>query len=302
MTAEVTSPGGGVPQVSVVVAVQGDCGACIAALLRDEQAHPGRMEILACGRTAGGEVQQGAKFPSLTWIDAGHKRLTPELWECGIRMARAPVVALTTSSFEPAPGWIDRMLDAQRGDRVGAVGGVIDQRAVLNPVAWAVFFCRYSAFMPPLEGCDVAEVAADNASYKKAVIDQYARVRLRGFWETEVHHEMRRDGYRLVLAPDAVVWHARSSGIGGFLGQRFRHGRHFAQDRGLRMNPMERVLRAALFPLTPLVMGRRIARNVAARKRHRLAFVLTSPLVLLFLTAWAAGECAGYLAPGRSPR
>ena len=46
-------------------------------------------------------------------------------------------------------------------------------------VSWAIYFCRYSRYMLPLKEALVDDFAADNASYKRSILDRYQTVRER---------------------------------------------------------------------------------------------------------------------------
>lgn len=290
------------PGISVVVAVHDELGAnlgaCLRPLLDDAARHPGRAEIIVSGPLVAGA--EPAPSPALRRIGGDRSRLVPRSWEEGLRAARAPVVALTTSAFVPRDDWIDRIVAAHGEGSAAAVGGLIAQRKPAGPVLWGTYFCRYSAFM---DGSgprrEVSEIAGDNASYRREVIDRYPAERSGGFWETEVHRAMRRDGCRILLDPGIVVEHAHAPGLASFMAQRLLHGRTHASDRGRGMSSVERFLRIVLSPVTPFVMIARIARRVIAAQRHAAAFIASSPILFLFLCAWAFGECWGYLAPVR---
>ena len=43
----------------------------------------------------------------------------------------------------------------------------------------------------------------------------------------------------------------------------------------------------------------RIARNIFRKRRHRARFLAASPLIVFYLTIWAAGEAVGYIFGGQ---
>jgi hypothetical protein len=59
-----------------------------------------------------------------------------------------------------------------------------------------------------------------------------------------------------------------------------------------------RALYAVLAPLLPLLLWGRIVRLVRPIRALRRPLVRSTPLLLLALTAWAAGEAVGYVSPG----
>jgi hypothetical protein len=152
--------------------------------------------------------------------------------------------------------------------------------------------------MPPLEGGPVIEIAGDNASYKRRALDRYRDAWREGFWEPDVHAEIRREGGLLQLEPRIVVRHRHSFDVSSFLSNRFSHGRQYGRSQGESLGKGARIARALGAPLVPVVMAGRVARAVL-RGRHAGQFVRALPLIGLFYASWAAGEAAGYLEPAR---
>jgi hypothetical protein len=234
------------------------------------------------------------KFPQVRVLTVPGRVLVPDLWEAGIRQSGAAIVALTTAHFVPQEGWVRGILTAHRKP-VAGVGGTItcDPRARL--LDWAVYFCRYSPYMLPCREGPATEIAGDNASYKRAAIEECPEARRNGFWEAHVHAELRRAGHQLWLDPSIGVVYQNSFRFGGFMRQRFVHGMSFARDQSDRLSRSARALRSALWPAIPPRMLIRIARRVFAGRRHRRELVRALSVLTMFLTAWALGEAVGYL-------
>jgi len=110
-----------------------------------------------------------------------------------------------------------------------------------------------------------------------------------------VHDEMRRDGMKLLLDPSIVVRHTKSFTATGFIAQRFWHGRQYGSARAARAAAIKRAMYLLLSPVVPGLLFFRIARRVFAKKRHVAKFLLSSPILFLFLLSWSAGEASGSL-------
>ena len=233
--------------------------------------------------------------PQLTLVRAPELKLIPQLWEAGIRLARGEVIAITTAHFIPEPNWVERILESHREPYAG-IGGAIENKADGGAVSWAIYFCRYSAYMLPLQQTRVEDFAADNASYKAAALHAYRVMRENGFWEAEIHARMRADGMELLLTPRVLVWHRKSFSFRAFAVQRFVHGRLYGAQRASRWSPAQRVLRIGASPLIPLVLLGRIASRLMKRRRHAASFLKALPALSAFLLSWTAGELMGYLA------
>jgi hypothetical protein len=149
--------------------------------------------------------------------------------------------------------------------------------------------------MPPFSPGTVQEIPGDNASYRRVELERYRESWQTGFWEPVFHAELKKAGKELLLDPSIVVTHRRSFGLRGFVKGRFRHGVQFGGWRASRLTAARKTLYAVLFPLIPFVLLLRILRQVLGKRRHRGKLLLSLPMVLIFLSAWAAGELTGML-------
>lgn len=279
------------PTISVVVASTGPGSAleaCLESLAGQMPAHGVEVVVVAGAADAG-----LAGRPDVRIVPVAAGGLVPELWAAGIRATSGDVVALTTAHCVPAKDWL-AAIAAAHDSPVAAAGGAIEPDDGGRPLDWAIYFCRYSCYMLPLPAGAVVDLAADNASYRRAELERVQDAWREGFWESPVHEELRRRGRALVLDPSIVVHHRPSFSVGGFLRQRLLHGQHYARRR-IRGAPGRRALYLAAAPVIPLVLAARIARAVLGKRRHRLALLRAAPLLLLFLLAWTLGEALGYL-------
>lgn len=232
-------------------------------------------------------------FPQVKLLTLPEGALMNELWSAGILQSRGDIVALTTAHCIPAPDWIAQVRAAHAGVAAG-VGGAIDGDAKSGLTDWAVCFCRYSRFLPPLSAEEVADIPADNAAYKRAPLFRHEAQWRDGFWEPQLHHALALEGQVLRLAPAMRVHHRHSYGFAGFLRQRFLHGRQYGGWRASTLSPAKRALMLAASPLIPLVLLQRTARRVLGKGGYRVRLIATLPLLAAFFTAWACGEALGY--------
>lgn len=283
-------------RLSVVVASQnaaGSVGDCLRSI--NDQCNNGNVEVIVVDNSTDGSadiVRSG--FPSVKLTKAGRDKLIPELWGLGIRESTGEYIALTTSHFVPSETWVARILAAHEKPFVG-IGGAIENSADAGPVSWAVYFCRYSPYMLPFSEAEVEDFAADNASYKRIELERLNGDIGDGFWETFVHREMRRRGLPLAKSPEIVVYHRSSFSFFSFIGQRFSHGRQFGSARAVEMSAVRRLLFALVSPAIPFVYLYRISHRVVAKKRNISRYLMSLPILIVFLLSWAAGELSGYL-------
>lgn len=225
--------------------------------------------------------------------------LVPELWAEGLRHASGDLIALTATTVVPDPDWIERTLRAHESGAAG-VGGPIEPSPGLRMVDWAAYFCRYAPYMLPIVDGEALEVAADNVSYRGEVLRRYSDLYELGFWEPFVHHAMRGDGHELRVGSERIVRQAPGMSGTRFCRQRFAHGKANGKRRSTGCS-RRRILQESLTaPLVPALMTVRVARSVFAKGRLRWRFIATAPMILVFYSAWAAGELAGRLSAARS--
>src|SRR5216684_1863549 len=223
----------------------------------------------------------------------------PVLWQAGLDASRGGIIALLVDSCIPGRDWVQQILRAHQAD-YAVIGGAIDLAPTLGTVDSAIYFCRYSRYMPPFVATFLDDLPGNNCCYKRVALAGVQDELGDGFWETFVHRKMRARGDRLLCVPEILVHCVESASGLSFLRVRFNHGRRFAARRTKNMSRKQRALRALVFPLIPFVMLFRIAKRVWEKRRYRARFLACVPLLLVFLTAWSAGECVGYiLGPSR---
>ncbi|HET9052511.1 MAG TPA: hypothetical protein VFO60_12475 [Candidatus Dormibacteraeota bacterium] len=281
------------PACTVVVAVRGpgDPRACFDALER--QIGPGDEVIVVDDGTLDG-------CPPWARRMSAPGALAPELWALGLADARGPVVALTTSSAAPAPGWLERVRAAGTGS-AAAVGGAVEPGDGYSTIDWAVYLCRYAKYMLPFAAHATPDLAGDNVAYRTAVVGAYRHIWQDGFWEPFVHAAMAADGHALTLRPDMVVRMVPGGGAREFSSMRFRHGRHHGLMRSAGLGRGAILAGALTAPLVPPLMTARAGRQVWGRGRLRARFLQALPAILWFYSCWAAGELAGRLQAVASP-
>lgn len=284
------------PKLSVVVASQNarkSVGDCLRAL--GNQCNNGKIEIIVVDNSTD-ETAEIVKreFPAVKFVSANKEKFIPELWGIGIGESAGEYVALTTSHFVPSATWTTEILRAHEQSFAG-IGGAIENEKEAGLVSWAVYFCRYSPYMLPFSETEVEDFAADNASYKRRDLEKVKDSMRDGFWETFVHQEMRRTGMKLFKSPEIVVYHQKSFTFAGFMSQRLWHGRQFGETRASKMSAIRRVAMVLLSPTIPFIYLFRIARRVFAKKRNIGKFLLSLPILSLFLLSWSVGEFSGYL-------
>jgi hypothetical protein len=282
-------------EISVVVAVPEDgpiLGSCLAGL--EIQISGIAAEILVVDGTKSGTVAGGSPGSAMRILRLPAQPEVPMLWQAGIDASRGAIIALLVDSCIPGRDWVRQILRAHEAD-CAVIGGAIDLAPTLGTVDSAIYFCRYSPYMPPFAATFLDDLPGNNCSYKRAALTGVQDEWADGFWETFVHRKMRAGRDRLLCLPEILVHYVGSASGVSFLRGRFKHGCKFATRRAKELNRWQRTLHALVFPVVPFVMLFRIAKRIWERRRYRAKFLSCVPLLLIFLTAWSTGECVGYI-------
>ncbi len=231
-------------------------------------------------------------WPGTRLLTNDEPRTIPELRAQGIAAASTPYVALIEDHCVVGERWSARIVEHHRADR-HVVGGAIRNAATKRVRDWAAFLCEYSEHMEPVERGPVDALPGMNVSYDRAALDAIAELLRQGRWETWLHAHLRRSGFELYAEPELTIEHDKDFGFREFVSQRYHYARSYAGMRNPELGA-KRVVYALGSPLLVPLVYSRIARNVLRRRRHGGALLAATPLVLTYLTVWAAGEAVGY--------
>jgi GT2 family glycosyltransferase len=169
----------------------------------------------------------------------------------GIASSQSALVAFLDDDCAPARDWLVRLVAclADGGEEVGAVGGRVRPAP---PTNWVSRFCaatEYSSGIQPV----FENAATANACFRRRVLDELGGFdegfRHPGGDDPDLSRRARAAGYRVVFAPDAVVYHAELESYRDFVAHMYRRGIGEAR-LGRKSGGAGRVLlRAVLLPV-----------------------------------------------------
>ncbi len=285
--------------ISVVIASQNARASireCLNAVI--EQVRELHAEILvADASTDGTDVIITEQFPNITLLRGKPDDLIPHLWGLGMDRAVAPIVAITNAQCIPETAWLSSITRCFDLNKVCAVGGPILPPVRGSGLDWAIYFSRFTAFMPPVLNGTIKELPGDNVAYTKDGLDRHWKNRDKGFWETLFHHELRVNNESLYMSSDVKVHLAHTENASDFFSVRLRHGRHYGSTRPNTSMParIARIISAPI--LVPYLIGRMGVRVLRKRSDFLPQFLIALPWLVVFTVAWSIGEIQGYLAP-----
>jgi glycosyltransferase involved in cell wall biosynthesis len=286
------------PDISVIIGTQNarhTIAACLHSLL--VQCEGVNAEIIVVDASVDGTANLVVtEFPQVRVLRNDAGVLVPHLWKQGLETAQAPIVALTIGQCVPDPGWLYQVLKSHQNS-AAAVGGPLTGPSNGNNVDWALYFSRYSNWMPPGKPGPIDDVAGDNASYKREALQHCLEELESGFWETIINARLRAKGETLIWVPEMVVEFSAAEKLNDIVRYRFRHGRHYGSTR-TGNTVFTRVLRLLAAPILVPLLFSRIHRRVRQTRSDWMPQLWRAlPALLVILSAWSAGEVSGYVWP-----
>ncbi|MFQ5745746.1 MAG: glycosyltransferase [Gemmatimonadota bacterium] len=266
--------------------------ACIGSVLPQCESVGAELVVARAGDPGDLEAWR-EEFPTVRFLAAPPGSSIPVLRGVALAAASGAVVALTEDHCVAASGWLERLAETVRAG-APVVGGAMGNARTERLVDWAAYFAEYGLFA----GCDDSGTPPSpteaNVAYAGAIVPAIAAWTRSGLWENVVHDRLRARGVGFAFRADAIVLQNHTYRFGAFCRDRFTHGRAYARRRLAEGSTVSRWLLAAGTPVLPFLLLSRVARR--ARRSHRGPFLRAGPLTLAFLSAWALGEAAGYLA------
>ena len=286
-----------IPDISVIVASKNGhetIEECLKSIERQKGNH--LLEIIVVTDNSKNDTSQIIikRFPGVKLIVFARSTLIPDFWSAGIEAASGEIIAITIAQCVPTNNWISKIIESLNRS-YSAVGGAIENSKTSSFIDWAVYFCRYSNYMPPFGEREVIDMAGDNAAYKREALEPYKEIIKRGFWENIVNAALITDELKILLTPDIVTVYKNSYGIISFLIQRFFHGYHYGNKRLVPFPMITRFMFTLASPLIPFIHLYRIAQRVTNRNRHLRELILSLPILFIFLLCWSVGEYCGYI-------
>lgn len=271
---------------------------CLEHLERERQTFA--LGVLAVSRL-GPQVATSiaARFPWVRVMPVDADTTIPAMRALGIEQANAPVVAIIEDHVDVPPGWATRMHDlvVERGGVVAGPVGDGSHRFSSR----AAFVCEYSGALPPVASGPRAGLPGNNTAYPARVLVPHRDLLVAGGWEDELHERLAEEGVSLWFDEGVEATHALELGALEYAGLRYHYSRAWAGRRRRGAPFARRVSSAAKSVALPPVLLARILGRAVGRSRYRGIAVMSLPLQVLFVVAWAAGEFVGNLAgPGHS--
>ncbi|MBT8425159.1 MAG: glycosyltransferase family 2 protein [Silicimonas sp.] len=283
------------PELSVLIPLvnsYSDIRNCLIRLRNQDVA----LEIVVVDRL-GGEARAAVirDFPEVIVVPATLDMTIPQMRAVGHSSVTAPFVAVIEDHVMVPPDWAKRMLEAIREDGGhDVVAGAFENAATGRLVDWAAFLCEYSSALPPLPSGPVDGVPGNNTIYRRETLEKYRDALESNQWENHLHDQMKADGVELIMRPDIIVGHKMHYTFWLYVTQRFHYSRAYAANRVRGQDLPKRLSMGATAFALPPILFKRTFDKVKANGQYDNELKRSLPMIGAFVTAWAAGEIAGY--------
>ena len=283
-------------EVSVVIASVGPSRA-LEASVRGFAAEVGDCgEVVLATASRDGSAGRLARLsPVVRLLECRPGSLAPELWRDGLEYSDSELVAFSTGQMAPRRGWLAAMRSALEEGLAAGAGGPIAPGKDLSPADRALYLLRYANYLPPVPESPGFDPPGDNALYRRDRLVGLESSWQDGFWEIEVHRQMRARGDRLVSASDGVVDFLGGGSFAEALAHRLAHARRFGAGRSKGLGMPARIAIAAKAPAVPPLLLARIVANFRERNEPLARWLPALPHLAVLLATWAGGEAAGSL-------
>jgi len=243
-----------------------------------------------------GEIRTACEreFANLKFLALSSETTVPRLRSAGIAAARGEIVALAEDHCSFDRNWCATLKKAHELP-YSVIGGSVENSARQRALDWAVYFSDYGRYMLPNQPGEAPFLSGNNVSYKRAALEEVQEQYHDGFFETSVHAELLRRGYRLYLAPAAIVYHNKTYAFGDAFAKCYHLARAFAGRRMFRAGTLKRLTYGAGSLLLPLLLPARIVVRTLRKKRRAKELCLALPFLVVLMAGWAFGEFCGYL-------
>lgn len=215
------------------------------------------------------------------------------LYAAGLDEVSRPFVAFTDAVTQPLVGWRDAAVSALVAG-ASVVGGPVLPRLRSTVASSGGFLVEYGPHAVPPFTSATGDVAANNVAYDLDALRGVLEAG-EGVWKTVVDRRLAAQRRTPVVVPGMRVRSLKRYGWRDLVPDRAAHGRLYAAQQAEDWPPGRRVLRAAGSVFVPVVSFLRLARVIGSDRALRRRLAVSSPVVVVALTAWAAGEAGGFL-------
>lgn len=285
------------PKVSIIVVVNVDSGFdLIFDLLRSFYPQAGHINfefIVVDERNEQRAKIYCKQFPWVTLIQP--EKLLPgsHFRNIALQQARGEIIVFWEDHVLIPDNYLKNLVTSlSKG--YDMVGGPVENGNTAKLDAWVQYFCEYHKWLPIRPEGEIEDLPGCNFAYRADLLKKLGpfpegRFKL----ESLFHERAKQRGSGLYFSHGLKVAHFDNKKIADIWVYRFHYGRLFASRR--RFPVWKRIAYVIFSPLIALNEYLRIFKHARHDRTHLKKLIQCTPLLLLTLFIWMAGECVGYI-------
>jgi glycosyltransferase involved in cell wall biosynthesis len=232
-------------------------------------------------------------FPWVKLIQTERLLPVPYLRNIALQHARGEIIAFADDHIFFLPRYLKSLVAVfSKGYRI--VGGPVANANQEAFAGWVQHFCEYHNWLPGILEGVVEDLPGSNFAYHADLLNKLGPFPEGQFGvETHLHKKAMEEGNELYLCHGLRIAHVNDEKISNFWARRFKYGRLFAARRSFPI--WKRITYTLISPLIALIEYIRIFNHARHDRTYLKKFIQCTPLLLLTLFIWMAGECFGYV-------
>ena len=181
---------------------------CLKSLIN--QIDSSDTEIIVVSNFYNKSVEQIKKrYSGVKFIVLPEETNVPELRTRGINDSNGEIIALLEDHCIFDKQWCSEIKRAHKHP-YSIIGGSVENASPAKALDWAVYFYDYGKYMLPSKAGEIDSLSGINISYKKVALEKVENLYKKGFFETFINEELKKQGKSLYMIPSAIVYHKKN--------------------------------------------------------------------------------------------
>jgi glycosyltransferase involved in cell wall biosynthesis len=233
------------------------------------------------------------KFPWVKLIQIEKLLPVPHLRNIALKEANGEIIAFVHDHVLFGNTYLQTLVNIfSKGYNI--VGGPVLNANPGKLSSWVHYFCEFYKWLPMIPEGEINDLPGTNFAYRFELLQKLGFFPEYNFGVENLFHQQAREyGGKLYFSQHLTIAHMNDDKLADIMIRRFQYGKFFATKR--KFSLLRRIIYAILSPLIALIQYGKIFNTVKYDSIHLKKFIQCTPLLIITLIIWMAGECIGYL-------